>query len=54
MDKFKEDFKLIPFSTACTFDDPEHKLDILNKLILYCIEEYAPLKRFTFTCTQIP
>ena len=41
IDKFKEDLKLIPFSTVCTFDDSESQLDILNKLILRCNEEHA-------------
>ena len=45
-DKFKEHFKLIiPFSAVNSFDDPEDKLDIFNKLILHCIKEYAPPMR---------
>ena len=48
--KFKEDFKLISFSTVHIFDDPEDQLFIWNKLIiLYCIEEHTPLRKVKFT-----
>ena len=45
INKFKEDFKLISFSTVYDFDDQEDQLGMLNKLVLNCIEGYAPLRR---------
>ena len=43
MGKFIEDFKLIPFSTVFSIDYWEDQLDILNNLILHCMEEHASL-----------
>ena len=46
---------MISFSTVYIFDEPEDQLFILNKLIiLYCIEEHAPLRRVKFTRTPAP
>ena len=52
--KFKVDFKLIPFSTVYTFNNPEDQSNILNKLILHCIEKHAPLKKVKFTRLPAP
>lgn len=48
MDKFKDDFKLIPFSIVYIFDTPRDQLDILNKLISHCIQKHVPLKKVKF------
>ena len=52
--KFKEDFKLIPFSTVYTFNNPVGQSNILKKFILHCIEEHAPFKIVKFTRPPAP
>ena len=37
-----------------SFDNPDDQLDILNKIILECIECHAPLKRTKFTRHPAP
>ena len=32
------DFSTLPFSTVCSFDNPDDQLAMLNKLILDCID----------------
>ena len=48
MGKFKEDFKLIPFWTIRSFDNPGKQLAILNKLILHFTEEHFLLNPLRF------
>ena len=51
--KFK-DFRMIPLSSVYCSDDPEDQSDILNKIILLCIEEHTTFKRVTFTRPPAP
>ena len=37
MGELKEDFKVIPFSTVYSFDDPEDQLNILNLSLFYTV-----------------
>lgn len=43
LNKFIENFKLLPLSLIYAFTDPIEQLDTLNKLILDCLEEHAPI-----------
>ena len=52
--KFKEDFKLIPFSTVDTFNNLEDHSNILDKPILHCIEGHASFKIYKFTQPPAP
>ena len=55
MNEYVTDFCQIPFQLVYAFDDPGDQIDILNKLILDCIEQHAPLKKVKITrpITQI-
>ena len=48
-DDFKSDFSQLPFNLCFAFDNPEDKLDMLNHLILSCLERHAPIKRVKIT-----
>ena len=52
--KYIDDFKQLPFSIVNNFDNPDDQPDILNKIILECIECQAPLKRTKFTRPLAP
>ena len=52
--KYIDDFKQLPFSIVNSFDNPDDQPDILNKIILECIECQAPLKRTKFTRPLVP
>ena len=49
LENFKHEFSQLPFNLSFAFDDPDDKLDILNKLILSCINHHAPIKRVKIT-----
>ena len=49
MNSYVNEISNLPFSTVYAFDDPEDQIDILNNLILSCIETHAPLKRIKLT-----
>ena len=42
---FIDDVSKRPFSLVYSFDDPHEKLDVLNSLLLQCIDQHAPLKK---------
>ena len=52
--KYIDDFKQLPFSIVNSFNNPDDQPDILNKIILECIECQAPLKRTKFTRPLAP
>ena len=52
--KYIDDFKQLPFSIVNSFDNPDDQPDILNKIILECIECQVPLKRTKFTRALAP
>ena len=45
---------MLPLNVVYTFNDLEDKLNILNHLILTCIERHAPLKRVKLTHPIVP
>ena len=49
--KYFQDFKVLPISLVYSFDD---QLDTLNKLILNAINEHAPLMKTKFTRPPAP
>ena len=45
LQKYIDDVKQLPFSIVYSFDNLDDQRDILNKIILECVELHAPLKR---------
>ena len=54
LQKYIDDFKQLPFSIVYSFGNPDDQLDILNKIILECIERHAPLKTAKFIRPPAP
>ena len=54
LQKYIDDVKQLPFSIVYSFDNPDDQRDILNKIILECVELHAPLKRTKSTRHSIP
>jgi len=54
MNSYINDISSLPLNTVYAFDDPEDQIDILNHLILQCIENHAPLKRVKLTHPVAP
>ena len=54
LEKYVQDFKVLPISLVYFFDDPSDQLDTLNKLILNAINEHAPLTKTKFTRPPTP
>lgn len=54
LNDYEVDFRTLPFTAVYALEDPEDKLDILNNLILSCLERHAPLKRTKFTRPPAP
>ena len=52
--EYYTDLRTLPFSTICSFDNPEDQLAMLNKLILDCIDRHSLLKRIKFTRPPAP
>ena len=49
MNKRGSNFKLIRFSIVYSFDKIKDHFDTLNRLIIYCLNKHAPLKKVRFT-----
>ena len=47
--EYYTDFRILPFSTIYSFEDPGDRLAMLSKWIFDNITCHAPLKRTTFT-----
>ena len=54
LEKYVQDFKVLPISLVYFFDDSSDQLDTLNKLILNAINEHAPLMKTKFTSPPAP
>ena len=54
LEKYQEDFEQIPFHVIYNITDPDEKLEVMNNLILKCIEAHAPLKRCKMTRPPAP
>ena len=54
LQKYIDDFKLLPFSIMYRFYNAGDQLDTLKKIILEWIERHAPLKRKKFTRSPAP
>jgi len=54
LNSFMESFKTLPLSLIYAFDDPVDQLDTLNKIVLDCLEEHAPLIKAKFTRPSAP
>ena len=54
MNKYILDFKQLPTSLVYSFDEPDDKISVLNKLVNQCISEHAPIKRTKFTRPPAP
>ena len=54
LNDYEDDFRALPFTAVYALEDPEDKLDVLNNLILSCLERHAPLKRTKFTRPPAP
>ena len=52
--KYLDDFKQLPFSIVCSFNNPDDQLETLSKIILECIKRHAPLRRTKFTGPPAP
>ena len=52
--EYYKDFSTLLFSTVYSFGNPDNQLAMLNKLILDCIDDHAPLKRTKFTRSPAP
>ena len=52
--EYYTDLSTLPFSTVCSFDNPDDQLAKLSKLIFNCIDRHAPLKRTKFTRPSVP
>ena len=49
MNKYILDFKQLPTSLVHAFDETEHKISVLSKLVNQYLFEHAPIKRTKFT-----
>ena len=49
-----DDFKTLPIAFFYNFEDLNKQLDILNSVILECIERHAPLVKTKFTHPAAP
>ena len=54
MSNYIEEFKQLPFNLIHAFSDPEDQIGILNKLILDCIQNHAPMRRVKITRPTAP
>ena len=54
LEKYVQDFNVLPTSLIYSFDDSNDQLDTLNKLILNVINEHAPLIKTKFTRPPAP
>ena len=54
LEKYVQDFNVLPTSLIYSFDDSNDQLDTLNKLILNVINELAPLIKTKFTRPPAP
>ena len=52
--EYYTDLSTLPFSTVCSFDNPDDQLAKLSKLIFNCIDRHAPLKRTKSTRPSVP
>ena len=54
INSYVSDFRELPLNLVYAFDEPKDQVTILNKLVLDCIEEHAPIKRVRLTRLVTP
>ena len=54
MTKYRFDFCQLPLSTVYAFDDPDDQINVLNQLVVNCINRHAPLRRVKLTRPPAP
>ena len=54
MNSYTSDFQQLPFNLVYSLDDPEDQVSIFNKLVVDCINTYAPLRKVKRTRPVAP